>query len=153
MQRTQIIFGTQTGNAQEVAEKLNEELTGKGLETECMDMYDGDPDALSQCSDVYFIVSTWGEGEPPDDALKYFNRLKDFPEGHLKSLRFAVCGLGDSGYDIFNGFGKDLEAELLRLGATAITERVDCDIDFEELSDPWIEKIVEHDVSVRGASA
>ncbi len=152
MLKSQIIFGTQTGNSQEVAEKLQEGFKSKGLEVECMDMYDGDPETLSGCSDVYFVVSTWGEGEPPDDSLNYFNKIKDLPEGHLKGLRFAVCGLGDSGYDIFNGFGKDLEAELLRLGATAITDRVDCDIDFEELSDPWIEKMIEHSESIRGAT-
>ena len=68
-------------------------------------------------------------------------------------LGFAVCGLGDSGYDIFNGFGKNLESELIRLGATAITARVDCDIDFEELSDPWIEVMIEHDKSIRESSS
>jgi len=151
MRKSQIIYGTQTGNSQEVAEKLKEEIERTGFEIECMDMFDGDPDTLFGCAAVYFVVSTWGEGEPPDDSLSYFNKIKGFPDGHLKGLRFAVCGLGDSGYDIFNGFGKDLESELLRLGATAITARVDCDIDFEELSDPWIETMIQHDKSIRAA--
>lgn len=94
-----------------------------------------------------------GEGEPPDDSLSYFNGIKGFPDGCLKGLRFAVCGLGDSGYDIFNGFGKNLESELIRLGSTALTARVDCDIDFEELSDPWIEVMIEHDKSIRESSS
>ena len=38
---------------------------------------------------------------------------------------------------------------MIRLGCNAITERVDCDIDFEELSDPWIEKIIVHEKNVR----
>ena len=153
MRKSQIIYGTQTANAQEVAEKLKEGIEKAGLEVECMDMFDGDPEGLSECADVYFVVSTWGEGEPPDDSLSYFNGIKGFPDGCLKGLRFAVCGLGDSGYDIFNGFGKNLESELIRLGATAITARVDCDIDFEELSDPWIEVMIEHDKSIRESSS
>ena len=60
-----------------------------------------------------------------------------------------MCGLGDSSYDIFNGFGKDIETEMNRLGSKQILDRVDCDIDFEVLSDPWIEKIVDYEKSNR----
>ena len=52
-------------------------------------------------------------------------------------------------YDIFNGFGKDIETEMNRLGSKQILDRVDCDIDFEVLSDPWIEKIVNYEKSNR----
>ena len=78
-----------------------------------------------------------------------FNKMKELPDDYLKNIRFAVCGLGDSAYDIFNGFGKDIEIEMNRLGGELITERVDCDIDFEELSDPWIEKIFNHEKGMR----
>ena len=145
MHKSQIFFATQTGNSQEVAEKLQEELGESGIEVECVDMFDSDPENISELSNLSYVVSTWGEGEPPDDSVGYFEKLKEYPDGHYSGKRFAICGLGDSGYDIFNGFGKDLEAELKRLGGVGIVERVDCDIDFEELSDPWIAKIVEHE--------
>ena len=152
MQKSQIFFATQTGNSQEVAEKLQEELEGSGIEVGCVDMFDSEPDNIAELTDLYFVVSTWGEGEPPDDSVGYFEKLKDYPDGHFAGKRFAVCGLGDSGYDIFNGFAKDMEAELRRLGIAAIAERVDCDIDFEELSDPWIAKIVDYEKTLQAAN-
>lgn len=151
MHKSQIFFATQTGNSQEVAEKLQEDLEASGIEVACADIFDSDPEGISELSNLYFVVSTWGEGEPPDDSVGYFEKLKEYSDGHYSGKRFAICGLGDSGYDIFNGFAKDLEAELLRLGAVGILDRVDCDIDFEELSDPWIEKIVEYEKSLRSA--
>jgi len=152
MQKSQIFFATQTGNSQEVAEKLQEELEGSGIEVGCADMFDSEPDNIAELTDLYFVVSTWGEGEPPDDSVGYFEKLKDYPDGHFVGKRFAICGLGDSGYDIFNGFAKDMETELLRLGVVAIADRVDCDIDFEELSDPWIEKIVDYEKNLQASS-
>ncbi|MBG70822.1 MAG: hypothetical protein CMN06_12055 [Roseibacillus sp.] len=149
MQKSQIFFATQTGNSQEVAEKLQEELEASGIEVGCVDMFDSDPDNISELSHLYYVVSTWGEGEPPDDSVGYFEKLKEYPDGHYAGKKFAICGLGDSGYDIFNGFGKDLESELVRLGGVGIVDRVDCDIDFEELSDPWIAKIVEHEKALQ----
>ena len=149
MQKSQIFFATQTGNSQEVAEKLQEELEGAGIEVGCADMFDSEPDHISELTDLYFVVSTWGEGEPPDDSVSYFEKLKGYADGHFAGKRFAICGLGDSGYDIFNGFAKDMEKEFLRLGGVLIAERVDCDIDFEELSDPWIERIVGYEKTLR----
>ena len=151
MHKSQILYGTQTGNSQEVAEKLKDDIENIGYEASCADMFDSDPDDIGQYENIYLIVSTWGEGEPPDDSLDYFTKLKEMPDNKLEGKNFAVCGLGDSAYDIFNGFAKDVETEMVRLGCKAITERVDCDIDFEELSDPWIEKLLEHEKKVKGS--
>ena len=149
MNKSQIIYGTNTGNSQEVSETLKERIEELGIEVDCSDMFDSDPKNMKDLTNVYFCVSTWGEGEPPDDSVDYFNKMKELPDDYLKNIRFAVCGLGDSAYDIFNGFGKDIEIEMNRLGGELITERVDCDIDFEELSDPWIEKIFNHEKGMR----
>ena len=120
---------------QEVAETLKDELEKHNIEIECSDMFDSSPNKMEEYSDIYLVVSTWGEGEPPDDSedsSKLSSRYQTiiFPE------RDAASGLGDSSYDIFNGFGKDIETEMNRLGSKQILDRVDCDIDFEVLSDP-----------------
>lgn len=149
MQKSCILYGTNTGNSQEVAENLREEIEKNNIEIECSDMFDSSANSLEHFTDIYLIVSTWGEGEPPDDSVDYFNELKSLADNYLTGKRYAICGLGDSSYEIFNGFAKDVETEMNRLGAMPIIERVDCDIDFEVLSDPWIEKIIEHEKKIR----
>ena len=135
MHKSCILYGTNTGNSQEVAETLKDELEKHNIEVECSDMFDITPNKMEEYSDIYLVVSTWGEGEPPDDSEDFFEALKSLPDNYLSGKRHAVCGLGDSSYDIFNGFGKDIETEMNRLGSKQILDRVDCDIDFEVLSD------------------
>ena len=149
MHKSCILYGTNTGNSQEVAETLKDELEKHNIEIECSDMFDSSPNKMEDYTDIYLVVSTWGEGEPPDDSEDFFEALKSLPDNHFSGKRHAVCGLGDSSYDIFNGFGKDIETEMNRLGSKQILDRVDCDIDFEVLSDPWIEKIVDYEKSNR----
>lgn len=98
MRKSQIIYGTQTGNAQEVAEKLKEGIEKAGLEVECMDMFDGDPEGLSECADVYFVVSTWGGGRTAgrfSQLLQRDQRLSRWiPEGS------KVCSVRSRGLRI-----------------------------------------------------
>ena len=79
------------------------------------------------------IISTWGEGDPPSEAEDFCNDLYE-GEGvpDLAHLDFAVCGLGDTGYDVFCGCGKDVDAALEKHGATRFIDRVDLDVDFDD---------------------
>ncbi|HCC19919.1 MAG TPA: sulfite reductase subunit alpha, partial [Verrucomicrobiales bacterium] len=80
--------------------------------------------------------STWGEGEPPETAETFYNELMS-TDLSLAGLEFAVCALGDTSYEQFCQTGKDVDARLEKLGAKRITERVDCDVDYDESYAGW----------------
>ncbi len=89
------------------------------------------PDDLTKIERAIFIVSTWGEGDPPLDAEDFYNELQEFDQ-NLYNLRYGIMGLGDRSYSIFNGFAKDLDNSLGKLGATRLGERVEADLDYED---------------------
>jgi sulfite reductase (NADPH) flavoprotein alpha-component len=83
----------------------------------------------------------WGEGEPPDDAIAFFDYVKDLGEMSLRELRFAVFALGDTSYDNFCQCGRDLDRMLEERGASRLLARVDNDVDFEEALACWPEAV------------
>ena len=92
---------------------------------------------LVKLSNLLVIVSTWGDGEPPDAAAAFY---KEFMAGEmaLSGLRFSVCALGDTSYEKFCQTGKDIDARLEQLGGTRVTARQDCDVDYEDMFTAWL---------------
>jgi sulfite reductase (NADPH) flavoprotein alpha-component len=82
-----------------------------------------------------------GEGEPPDDAIAFFDYVKDLGEASLRELRFAVFALGDTSYDDFCQCGRDLDRMFEEPGASRLLTRVDNDVDFEEALACWHEAV------------
>ncbi|RHZ50526.1 hypothetical protein CDV55_100570 [Aspergillus turcosus] len=129
-----IFFGSQTGNGQDFAEKLAKEGHSRfNLNTMVADLDDYDYETLNNFSDdkiALFILSSYGEGEPTDNAARFFEFItseeppfsedKDLP---LQSMRYAAFGLGNSTYEHFNGVVRKVDDCLQRLGATPITSR------------------------------
>lgn len=136
-----ILFASQTGTAEDLAKDTDFHLREAGLQTHCMDVYDCDIQILTEHPVCLLFASTWGEGEPPDDAEDFYNALETNTELNLSSLQFAVFGLGDSGYEQFNECGKNFDRMLSERGAHRILPRVDCDIDIDEPFEKWIEQI------------
>jgi sulfite reductase (NADPH) flavoprotein alpha-component len=146
-----IYFATVTGNSRDLAERAERRLKALGFEAEARDLVSESAESLREGRIALFIVSTWGDGEPPDDAIDYVARLQsDEPLG-LGNLQYSVCALGDSGYEIFCGCGKIIDARLEHHGATRLVPRADCDVDFEELFATWFEAVT-HAIST-GAPA
>ncbi|MFP4351402.1 MAG: flavodoxin domain-containing protein [Puniceicoccaceae bacterium] len=137
-----VLFGTMTGNSEELANDLAEKLAEAGFSAEIEDAAQYDPTRLKDESQVAIIISTWGEGDPPDDAEQFCYDIYDGKAGELPHLRFAVCSLGDSSYDDFCGCGRKVEESLLKAGAKKIIDRADLDVDFEEGYEEWAEKLV-----------
>ena len=123
--RLVILYGSQSGCAKEVAERVEREARKRWFSTELMYMDAYNKASLPAEHLAVFVCSTTGQGETPDNMKKFwtFLRRKDLPPTSLEKLKFAVFGLGDSGYPIYNAVARRLHQRLLNLGGRAIVDR------------------------------
>lgn len=147
-----VLFGSQTGNAEELAQQLAARASDKGISAKLVDMADYKPKQLKKEQYLAVLASTHGEGDPPDNALDLHEFLHGKKAPKLEGLRYSVLSLGDSSYEHFCKTGQDFDNKLAELGATALAERVDCDVDYEDLAEGWINRILEIIASEAGAS-
>ena len=136
-----IIFGSQSGNAKGVARKLGERLGGIGWEVDVEDMADFSIKDLKKTKYLFVAVSTYGEGEPPAGAEEFHAALHSKRAPKLPDVKFSVLALGDKSYVQFCQTGIEFDERLGELGATRMVDRIDCDVDFHEEADAWIEQV------------
>ncbi|KIQ93928.1 Sulfite reductase [NADPH] flavoprotein alpha-component [Anoxybacillus thermarum] len=137
-----VLYGSQTGNAQKLAEKVGETLKHRGFHVTVSSMLDFKPNELKKMNTLLIVVSTYGEGEPPDNALSFYEFLHSKRAPKLDHLRFSVLALGDTSYEHFCKTGKDFDKRLEELGGKRLYERVDCDVDYEEKAVKWLEGVL-----------
>ncbi|MEV4421563.1 assimilatory sulfite reductase (NADPH) flavoprotein subunit [Patulibacter sp. NPDC049589] len=137
-----ILFGTDTGNSKELAGELRGAAKAQGIEATVADMADYKPRALKEEQDLLVVTSTHGEGDPPPNALGFFEFLAGRKAPKLAGVRFSVLSLGDSTYEHYCSAGKQIDARLEELGAERIADRVDCDVDYEDDAAAWIADVV-----------
>lgn len=137
-----ILYGSQTGNAQGVAEKARKTLEGLGFQVAFSSMSDFKPNNLKKLQNLLIVASTHGEGEPPDNAIGFHEFLYGKRAPKLDDLNFSVLSLGDSSYEFFCQTGKDFDQRLEALGGKRIYSRVDCDLDYDEQVSQWIEGVL-----------
>ena len=137
-----ILYGSQTGNAEDVAEQLAERANADGLTANAVDMLDYKPRDLKKEKNVVVLVSTHGEGDPPDNAeeLHEFVHGKKAPK--LEGMNFSVLAFGDTSYEQFCQTGKDFDAQFEKLGANRVVDRVDLDVDFDDRVESWIDDVI-----------
>ncbi len=133
-----ILFGSQTGNAKGVATRLKEQAESRGLAVRLVNMADYKPAALKKEKFIAVVVSTYGEGEPPEDAEALHEFLASKKAPKLDGVKVAVIGLGDSSYEFFCQTGKDFEERFNKLGAETVFTRADLDVDYDEAAAEWI---------------
>lgn len=133
-----ILYGSQTGNAKGVANQLKAAAEAKGLAVKLVNMADYKPAQLKKEKFIAVAVSTYGEGEPPEDAenLHAFLASKKAPK--LDGVKVAVIGLGDSSYEFFCQTAIDFEERFKALGAETVVARADLDVDYEDQATAWI---------------
>lgn len=138
-----IIYGSHTGNGKNIAQQLKQTAEQQGLAVDLVNAADYKPQKLKKESHVVLIVSTHGEGEPPEDAetLHKFIFGKKAPD--LSGLSFAVLALGDSSYEFYCQTGIDFDERFAALGATRLFDRVDCDVDYEDDAQKWSSSVLE----------
>ena len=137
MSEIKIVFGTETGNSESLAKQTAKRLQAQGHQVSVVDMEDYTAADLSAEQVLLVITSTYGEGEPPANAEDFFDELMDWQGSSLAHLKFSVCALGDSDYDLFCQCGKDIDEQLAKLGAQRFAPRIDCDTDYVEYEDWW----------------
>ncbi len=135
-----ILYGTESGNSEGLADETARRAKQAGFDAASVDMADFEPPALAETENLLVIVSTWGDGDPPEGAEGFYEKLMSDGMPRLEGVRFSVCGLGDTAYEAFCKIGKDFDGRLEALGASRITPRVDCDIDFRECYEGWAQR-------------
>ncbi len=137
-----ILWGSQTGNAEGLARKLIKRLKKGNFEPESFDMADYDRERLPKEKNLLIITSTYGDGEPPDNAADLYEWILSDEAPQLEGVSYTVLALGDSGYPDFCKCGIDFDERLAALGAKRIVDRVDCDVDFDAEFKQWSEGII-----------
>lgn len=125
--RLLVLYASETGNAQDVAEYVQQLAWARNLcDTQAMAM-DAVPlgSVLPSCSMVVFVVSTTGDGEPPQNMRTAWRSLlrKNLSPQWLDGVQVAVFGLGDSSYAKYNAVARRLQARLVQLGAKELVDR------------------------------
>ncbi|MDP4334328.1 sulfite reductase subunit alpha [Curtobacterium sp. A7_M15] len=138
-----VLFGTQTGNAEFLADELVAGAKARGLGGRATALDAVTPEQLAGMSHVLVVTSTYGEGEMPDNAGLFWDAIQATTVPRLEGLQYAVLGLGDTSYDEFCQAGKLLDTRFEQLGATRIHERVDCDVDFEDPAALWTAAVLD----------
>ena len=136
-----IVYGSQTGNAKRAAEALLAKLQAAHLPARLLR---ADAYPLRELADetlLYVVISTQGDGDPPDDARGFLEFVEGRRAPALKKLKFAVLALGDSSYPQFCAIGRRIDQRLQALGGERIADCADADLDVETVAAPWTDTV------------
>ncbi|MEM9480519.1 MAG: assimilatory sulfite reductase (NADPH) flavoprotein subunit [Verrucomicrobiota bacterium] len=129
-----ILFGTESGNCEVLADQTAKLAKSSGFKPKVRNMSETKAGDLAKVGNLLVVVSTWGDGDPPDAAAAFHEELMGDSAPKLDEISFSVCALGDTSYEKFCETGKQVDKRLEELGAKRIHVRQDCDVDYE---DPW----------------
>lgn len=122
-----VAYASQTGFGEELAWMTAKALSGDGgVGARVVSFADLDVEALKAADRALLIVSTTGEGDPPDSAVRFVRKVMG-GEADLSGLRFGLLALGDRSYDAFCGFGHAVDGWLRRSGAQPLFDTVEVD--------------------------
>jgi sulfite reductase (NADPH) flavoprotein alpha-component len=139
MEPLTILFGSQTGTSEKLAKRVAKEAGRHGFAATIHEMARYPTAQLGSERHLIIVTSTYGDGEPPDNAKTFWEFLRGDSAPGLKQTRFAVCALGDTNYPQFCAFGRQVDDRLEKLGGTRVSPRVDCDLDYEEPFAKWLQ--------------
>ncbi|MEO0772583.1 MAG: flavodoxin domain-containing protein [Pseudomonadota bacterium] len=149
-----VLYGSQSGNCEALSKDIRKFAGTQGFEAKVSVLDDITPADLAGMEHVTIVVSTFGEGEPPDNAARFFKALMAEDCAPLPAtLNYAVCGLGDTSYADFNKCAEDIDMRLAELGATRAADLVKCDLDFDDDFAGWKTAVFNSDPFQAAASA
>lgn len=137
-----VLYGSQSGNGAKLARRLAELAQARGLSVTLTSLADYKPARLRDERMLALIVSTHGEGDPPDSARELHEYLHGRKAPRVEGLRYSVLALGDSSYQFYCQTGKDFDAALEKQGAQRLLARADCDVDYDDAAAAWIDRLL-----------
>ncbi len=148
-----ILFGSQTGTAEGLAKKTAKAAESRGFAPKLVCMEKHESVDLASSEHLLIITSTYGEGEPPDNAQSFWSFLKGEKAPRLERTHYSVLALGDTNYPDFCQFGKLCDERFAQLGAQRVHPRVDCDVDYDAPAKAWTEGVFTAFSSTNGAAS
>ena len=137
-----ILYGSHTGRSEELANQLKELAVAQNMDPRLYPMDDYKTKQLKDEKNLLVIVSTHGEGEPPEMAEDFYEFITGKRAPKLNGLNYSVLALGDKSYKLFCQTGIDIDQALKKAGAKELFPIVTCDVDYEDDAAKWIEVVL-----------
>ncbi|MBV9877258.1 MAG: flavodoxin domain-containing protein, partial [Verrucomicrobia bacterium] len=135
--RANVYFGTETGNSEALAKQTAKFLQSRGFESQAINLNKISSSALAGEAYALIVISTFGDGDPPDSAKAFYTELHKPDHPRLSELRYSILALGDRNYERFCQCGKDIDVRLEALGGQRIYGLAECDVDYEATAEAW----------------
>ncbi|MBV8484886.1 MAG: sulfite reductase subunit alpha [Verrucomicrobia bacterium] len=135
--RANVYFGTETGNSEALAKQTAKFLQSRGFESQAINLNKISSGALAGEAYALIVISTFGDGDPPDSAKAFYTELHAPDHPRLSELRYSILALGDRNYERFCQCGKDIDVRLEALGGQRIYQLAECDVDYEAAAEAW----------------
>jgi sulfite reductase (NADPH) flavoprotein alpha-component len=136
-----IVYGTETGNSKKLASQLQALLKKNKIQSKVVDAFQYPIDKIDKEDFLIVIMSTQGEGDPPQNAIKFYDNLSN-SSADLSKTKFSVFGLGDSSYPLFCKAGEVIDQQLERLGAKRVVQLQKADVDFTQIAENWFNEVL-----------
>ena len=137
-----IAYGTETGNSKRLAADFAARAKKTGIHARVVNLEQYRLTDLPKEEYFLTIISTQGEGEPPESAKKFYDHLHN--NGFkLDKLKYSVLALGDTSYPLFCKAGEDIDEQFQRLGGSRIAEIRRCDVEYDDDASQWINTILD----------
>ncbi|PHM35700.1 NADPH-dependent assimilatory sulfite reductase flavoprotein subunit [Xenorhabdus innexi] len=138
-----LISASQTGNARRLAEQLRDGLLVHNLSVNLINAGDYKFKQIAKERVLIIIASTQGEGEPAEEAVALHKYLHSKKAASMKETVYAVFGLGDTSYEHFCQSGKDFDHRLNELGAQRLLDRIDADVEYQDIAAQWCQQLTD----------
>ena len=137
-----ILYGTETGNSELLAMDAEKLAKNNQFDVTVNGMDEIGLEEIQEHKNVIIVCSTWGDGEQPDNAVDLYEATVDSDDNCLEGINFAVLALGDTAFDLFCEAGIQWDEIFEAKGGNRINNRIDCDTDYEDDAEQWIEETI-----------